>query len=339
MRNTGIEWTDRTANPLVGCTKVSSGCANCYAERDSNSPRLQQFEKYQGIVDSRGHWTGEVRFESKVLAEILRIRKPQKIFLPSMSDPFHPSVKDEWLDQIFAVIALCPHLTFQLLTKRPERMLEYLQSAKQRIRIAAVDKGRELALPTAEAYETCQFEWPLPNLWLGVSVENQPAANERIPLLLQTPAAVRFLSCEPLLEKVDIFKNSGKWPFTCKITERSYVDSPIDWVIVGGESGPNARPCDVEWIRSIVYRCKVARIACFVKQLGGFPVSREPETTHVEVISRDIYSEWTFKAAEEQGFDLEGFYRLKLNRKGDNPEEWPEDLRVREFPLIEETEQ
>jgi protein gp37 len=332
MRKTGIAWTDRTANPLVGCTKVSPGCANCYAERDSKSPRLQQFEKYQGIVDDQGHWTGEVRFVPKVLEQILRLKKPQRIFMPSMSDPFHPAVKYDWLDQIFATIALCPHLTFQLLTKRPQRMLEYLKDC-DRLDNLEHEIQHQAFLLTGE-YPS--IELPLPNLWLGVSVENQQAANERIPLLRQAPAAVRFLSCEPLLGPVELFDVDGQVSIGMQQldpAETLFPGEVIDWVIVGGESGNGARPCQTDWIRSLVEQCRDVGVPCFVKQLGQFPVSREPETSHAEVITRDIYSEWVFKAAEEQGFDLEGFLILKLtDRKGGNPEEWPEDLRVREFP-------
>jgi protein gp37 len=200
---TKIQWTDHTLNPLVGCTHASAGCKNCYAESASRTGRLQQFSQYHGVVDERGHWTGKINFVPGQLEKLLKFFKPTKIFMPSMSDPFHSTVKDEWLDQIFASIALSPQVTVQMLTKRPERMMEYLKTAKNRIRITAVDIGRLKDIEHA-AIESCQWNWPLQNLWLGVSVENQAAADDRIPLLLRTPAAVRFLSVEPMLEAINL---------------------------------------------------------------------------------------------------------------------------------------
>ncbi|BDM83500.1 DUF5131 family protein [Acaryochloris marina] len=285
---TTIEWTDHTINCLVGCTKVrakgakSSGCEHCYAARASKSGRLQQFPQYHSVVDEKGNWTGQVNFVPEQLEKLFKFRKPTRVFMPSMSDPFHRAVKDEWLDQIFAAIALNPKVTIQMLTKRPKRMRDYLRSAKNRIRIAAVDKGRSVSVnrEILADLESCQWDWPLPNLWLGVSVENQEAADERIPLLGQTPANIRFLSCEPLLEPLDLGA------------------LPANWCITGGESGPGARPCDVTWIRSIRDQCKSAEIPVFIKQLGSNPV---------------------------------GIPKLR-SAKGGDAEEWPKDLRVREFP-------
>jgi protein gp37 len=350
MRKTGIQWTDRTANPLVGCTHVSPGCKNCYAESAAGGARLQQFPQYQGLVDEHGHWTGEMRFVPEVLEQILRLRKPQRIFMPSMSDPFHPAVKDEWLDRIFATIALSPHLTFQLLTKRPERMLEYLGKAYQRVCkvLQSYPRSKTSSLRDNSTVEGMIGPmnlrvWPLSNLWLGVSVENQQAANERIPLLRQAPAAVSFLSCEPLLEAVELFDVDGPVSIAMEEVnpkETLFPAEVIDWVVIGGESGNGARPCQTDWIRSLVEQCRDVGVPCFVKQLGQFPVSREAESTRTEVISREIYSEWVFKAAAQQGFDLERYHILKLkDRKGGNPEEWPEDLRVREFPCTDEAKQ
>ncbi|QUY45534.1 DUF5131 family protein [Acaryochloris marina] len=285
---TTIEWTDHTINCLVGCTKVrakgakESGCKHCYAARASKSGRLQQFSQYQGVVDEQGNWTGQVNFVPEQLEKLFKFRKPIRVFMPSMSDPFHPAVKDEWLDQIFAAIALNPQVTVQMLTKRPRRMRDYLMTAKNRIRIAAVIKGRSTnaSQKVLADLESCQWDWPLSNLWLGVSVENQKAADERIPLLAETPAAVRFLSCEPLLKPVDLGALAA------------------NWCITGGESGPGARPYDVDWIRSIRDQCKTADIPVFIKQLGSKPV---------------------------------GVPKLR-SAKGGDIQEWPEELRVREFP-------
>ncbi|WP_235111392.1 MULTISPECIES: DUF5131 family protein [Acaryochloris] len=179
---TTIEWTDHTINCLVGCTKVrakgakESGCEHCYAARASKSGRLQQFSQYHGVVDEQGNWTGQVNFVPEQLEKLFKFRKPIRVFMPSMSDPFHSAVKDEWLDQIFAAIALNPQVTVQMLTKRPRRMRDYLMTAKNRIRIAAVIKGRSANVnyEILAGLESCQWDWPLPNLWLGVSYQFEP---------------------------------------------------------------------------------------------------------------------------------------------------------------------
>lgn len=317
MGATKISWTDRTANPLVGCSKISAGCVHCYAATAASTGRLRQFPQYQGIAKN-GHWTGEVRFVPEVLEQIRKLKKPQRIFMASMSDPFHPKVEDEWLDQIFATIALCPHLTFQMLTKRPEQMLEYLRSAKQRIRRTAVDVGRGNNLSTTEVYETCQFDWPLPNVWLGVSVENQQAADERIPLLLQTPAVVRFLSCEPLLEPINLSRIGGDYfgwnridalkglfyrrtrPTDNGSEWETEAVAQVNWSIVGGESGKNPRACHIDWIRSIVQQCKAAGVPVFCKQVGS-------------VLAKELCSS---------------------DHKGGQMQDWPLDIQVRELPSV-----
>jgi protein gp37 len=253
-----IQWTDRTWNPVRGCSRVSAGCERCYAERLAyrfNGPA----QPYEGLTRMTRYgpvWTGKLRLVPEVLQEPLRWRKPCRVFVNSMSDLFHEAVPQEFIDRVFSVMAEARLHIFQILTKRPGRMLEI---------------ARRHA--------------PLSNVWLGVSVENQAMADERIPLLLDTPAAVRFLSVEPLLGPVNIFRRNG-----CV---------PIGWVIVGGESGPGARPCDVEWIRDLVCQCRGADVPAFVKQLGTQPLGLE--------------------------------YCLR-DHKGGNPAEWPEHLRVREYP-------
>ncbi len=171
----GIVWTDETWNPLRGCSRVSEGCRNCYAEsvaRRFDGPGLP----YEGLIASGGQWNGQIKLVPEKLDEPLRWQRPRRIFVNSMSDLFHPNVPNEYIDRVFAVMALASQHTFQVLTKRPERMLEYLNRRTT-----------------------------MPNVWLGVSIENQVTADERIPLLLQTPAAVRWVSAEPLLRPVDLF--------------------------------------------------------------------------------------------------------------------------------------
>ncbi|MGB3208299.1 MAG: phage Gp37/Gp68 family protein [Crinalium sp.] len=297
MAITDIEWTRRVWNPTTGCTKVSPGCKNCYAEAIAH--RFWGERKFS-----------DVQFHENRLETPLSWKKPTKIFVDSMSDLFHDDVTDEQLDRVFAVMALARHHTFQILTKRPERMMEYSRTAKQRIRMAAVDLGRRLNRDI-QVFESCEWDYPLPNVWLGVSVENQRCANERIPLLRHTLAAIKFLSCEPLLEKVSILNLDEKvYESTQKYrSEKIEMIAPtefINWIIVGGESGSKARPCEVEWVQSLVQECQQALVPVFVKQLGSNSVVCDSASTQSK-------------------------QKLK-SRKGGNFDEFPEDLKIREFP-------
>ncbi len=307
--NTGIEWTDATWNPTRGCSRVSEGCRNCYAEGVAQrfaGPGLP----YEGLVTldaqskPKRQWSGDIRLAEKHLLDPLRWREPRRIFVNSMSDLFHPNVPDEWIDRVFGVMALAPRHTFQVLTKRPERMLSYLRQlgTNARIREAAGQMSlHSFVNPSSRRiFERIQAHgdlpvprFPLLNVWLGVSCENQETANERIPLLLQTPAAVRFISAEPMLGPISF--RWSKWNDWHPTNRRLHQSAPVmrdgrlvsgsvdqldglrvlDWVIVGGESGPGARSCDVEWVRSLVKQCKDAGVACFVKQLGALPVRTE----------------------------------------------------------------
>ena len=537
---TKIEWTDATWSPVRGCSVVSDGCQNCYAMRQAH--RFSGPGKpYEGLTRMTSHgpkWTGDVRLVPEKLDEPLRWRKPRRVFVNSMSDLFHEDVPDEYIDQVFAVMALSPQHTFQVLTKRPERMRDYVSDPSTPFRVqramdaaivdeamrGATEERRDVAgypdyevsnfgkvysrrgsstcvmcgsdvqgtarkiycskrcrqkaayvgrhthagvpvemspdvgedghlrvmlyrgdgAPVRElvhrlvlsAFErepvgkeegchrnsvasdnrianlrwgshaenladrkrhgrarswskltdeqvegirrriasghpaerigrdfgvsgtqirnialgdqwatTSEIQWPLPNLWAGVSVENQAAADERIPLLLQTPAAVRFVSAEPLLGPISfaqMYYESGNdlpeamrvndercslnaltglttWP-TChyqspSIKRRTHFQDGevyesdgefrhLDWVITGGESGPGARPCSIEWIRSILEQCKAAGVPAFCKQLG---------------------------AAAMLGPE-DGRHYIIRHRKGAEMDEWPEDLRVRQMP-------
>lgn len=216
---TGIEWTDATWNPLRGCSRVSEGCRHCYAE--TIAARFSgPGQPYHGIADpsrTGSKWTGQVKLVETALGQPLRWKKPRRIFVNSMSDLFHESVSDEWIDHIFAVMALSQQHNFQILTKRPERMLSYSRSAApQRIAMLLLDgfdyhiegitfAARMAALASRATDEDPErITWPLQNVWLGVSVEDQATADERIPLLLSTPAAHRFISAEPLLGPIDL---------------------------------------------------------------------------------------------------------------------------------------
>ena len=299
---TKIQWTNATWSPVLGCSRVSPGCLNCYAV--SMSHRLASIPQvsgtYHGLTMRHANgqldWTGSVRCLPERLDIPLHWRTPRRIFVNSMSDTFHPDVPFDFISRMWSVMLACHRHTFQVLTKRPERMRDFVLCAEHEIAEKLLRKPE--------------------NIWLGTSVENQAQADARIPLLLQTPAAVRFVSVEPLLEPVDLSQygwltgcdaccNGDRCPGppecnrfdrrTCPVCHGTAKGNNIDWVIIGAESGPKARYCDPAWVRSLVAQCRAAGVACFVKQL------------HLPG-------------------DGGGFYLAH------DPEEWPEDLRVREYP-------
>lgn len=261
-------------------------------------------------------------WDTKSLDNPLRWRKPRSVRV--LSDLFHEDVPFEFIAAVFGVMAACPQHTFQVLTKRPERALaffEWLYERGQPRPLYCVYASQDRGVPpttSAESYKAIHGPWPLKNVWLGVSVACQPDADKLVPIVLKCPAAVRFVSAEPLIEAVDLSIGFG---CTCASEERCSGACPyyakagnpgtrLDWVIVGGESGTGARPCDVAWVRSIVQQCKAAGVAVFVKQLGS--------------------------NSQEQ-FGGSGALRPRLkgrNIKGGDPSEWPEDLRVRQFPEV-----
>ncbi len=320
---TKIEWTDATWNPIRArlragegitslgwhCERVSPGCEHCYAEH-INARRFGTGRAYtRGMRDNV-----ETFIDEETIVRPLRWRKPRRVFVGSMTDIFGEWVSDALLDRLFTVMALTPHITYQVLTKRPARMRKYVGLVRERLR------ARHIEFLWSQLGRTGDLSWPLPNVWLGVSVEDQRRAEERIPLLLDTPAIMRFLSCEPLLEDVDldpVFPNSTHSADWC---------ADLDWVIVGGESGPHARPCDVGWVRSIVRQCQEAFVPVFVKQLGA----RAYLVIGVEPFGLEIGPGSTSKVVPGAG-ELREPVRHS-DPKGGDPAEWPEDLRVREFP-------
>lgn len=254
--DTKIEWTDATWNPTTGCDKVSPGCDHCYAM--TLAPRLKAMGSahYQQDGDPRTSGPGfGIAMHADSLDWPLRKKKPLRIFVNSMSDLFHDGVSDEFIAEVFVVMALAPHHTFQVLTKRHGRMRSLLSS----------DRFAELMAEPAARRGLPGVAWPVPNVWLGVSVENQQWANIRIPALLDTPAAIRFLSCEPLLGSVSLFANTAIDTGTL-----------VDWVIVGGESGRGARPMRPEWVRGLRYECNTYGIAFHFKQWGGHDEHGKP---------------------------------------------------------------
>lgn len=247
MSKSKIEWCDRTWNPISGCAKISEGCNNCYAERMHT--RLEHI-KGSGYDDGQPHFS--VRLHPERLEEPLKWKKPQRVFVCSMGDLFHEDVPYEYLHKIFAMIAKAKMHKFLILTKRPDRMLEYILSSMYDENIS--DDGWYAALSDIGIPDEC----PPENVFYGVTVENQQAADERIPILLQIPAAKRFISIEPMVNFVDLSKYIGSQ------SQRS-----ISLCITGGETGPKARPMDVEWARSVRDQCQAAGVPFFMKSMGA----------------------------------------------------------------------
>jgi protein gp37 len=258
--NTTIEWTDATWNPITGCSVVSAGCKHCYAMKLAGT-RLRNHPSREGLTVDTGAgpvWNGQVRFNEQWIDQPLRWKRPRRVFVCAHSDLFHQNVDNEWLDRVFEVMARAPQHTFQVLTKRPARMAAYVNS-----------RHAEMNVRDAVKYDdhAPSLQWPLSNVWLGVSVEDQETSDDRIPLLLQTPAATRFLSLEPLIARVDL-----------DYTRANFADGLpwIDWAIVGGESGAGARPMHPDWARELRDHCKAHKVPFFFKQWGEF----HPATDH-----------------------------------------------------------
>ena len=264
---TKIEWTDATWNPVTGCTKVSQGCKHCYAERDW--ARLQHLLRFAGRAFT------EVVCHPERLDQPLRWLKPRRIFVNSMSDLFHEDVPDEFIDRVFAVMSLSYRHTFQVLTKRPGRMRDYM------MRDPMTGALRDLAWQIAGWRNGQVTPFPRKNIWLGVSVEDQATADERIPLLLQTPAAVRWVSAEPLLGPIDLLRAGAiEMDSVGCLTPgggESFARGLVDWIVVGGESGPKARPMHPDWARSLRDQCASADVAFLHKQNGEFASVSEVE--------------------------------------------------------------
>lgn len=401
---TSIGWTDATWNPIRGCSRVSEGCRNCYAERvaarfsveqaDPKTGELRDgpFKGFAKMTPDGPRWTGKVGLVEQHLLDPLRWRKKRRIFVNSMSDMFHEGLSDEQIDRVFAVMLACETLenktrhVFQILTKRAERMLAYFAADPKDLveRWAKAADGlitldNEDMFFSEMIYSQCGAKWgpdgtapqgsfqpwshpenvfPLRGVWLGVSVEDKEAARKRLPLLMRVPAAIRFASVEPLLENVDLapwlykpdgglmlcrkcgFRlgrrtlhvgKHGEGPLGVSVdrSERREVcpnegadmvpDARLDWVIVGGESGPEARPCRTEWIDEVLGACQTHGVPVFVKQLGQ----------HCLTYGGDFPK----GARLHVGAAIMDPYRAQFDRpKGDDPAEWPERLRVQQWP-------
>lgn len=278
-----IEWTEATWNPIVGCDIFSPGCTNCYAmgmaaRIEAMTAALRKQGKagaphYDGTtrrVKGKAVWTGKLALAPEtILTEPLSWKRPRKIFVNSMGDLFHEAVPDEWIDRVFAVMALAPQHTFQVLTKRAQRMRQYMDVFAGR---EMVSDRVQCAMWEISERRTDHFHggWPLRNVWLGVSTEDQARADERIPDLLDTPAAIRFVSAEPLLGPIDFYMTSDAMPVEGHPWRNGPILQGIDWIIVGGESGSDARPMHPDWARSIRDQCAAAGVAFFFKQWGSW---------------------------------------------------------------------
>lgn len=281
---TKIEWTDASWNPVTGCDKVSPGCKHCYAETVAKKFWATQYPPItlptgdpSDPLNVRARQFSDVQCHHDRLQKPLQWTRPRLVFVNSMSDLFHDDVGDDFIDRVFAIMALASRHTFQVLTKRPERMREYMISRgglSRHVQVHAI-------LENADSDEsTPAFSWPLPNVWLGVSVEDQEYANRRIPLLLDTPAAVRWISAEPLLDSVDLTQIASRHRFGADYWNAltgfrgnmggGYTDMRrLDWVVVGGESGQHHRLMLGDWARQLRDQCQAAGVAFFFKQWGG----------------------------------------------------------------------
>jgi len=303
--HSSIEWTNATWNPVTGCSVVSPGCTNCYAMRLAGT-RLKNHPSRAGLtIDTKAGpvWNGQVRFNAQWIDQPLRWKKPQMIFVCAHGDLFHEDVPDEWIDQVFAVMALAPHHTFQVLTKRSARMRNYMSRPHGfRDRRGSEDTSIErwcwehLRAHRNLQEELIKWPWPLPNVWLGVSAEDQNRADERIPDLLATPAAIRFLSAEPLLgpinlRSIDVSGDEEILPLGAGWLDRlepgEIEHARLDQVIVGGESGQGARPMHPDWARSLRDQCVQADVPFFFKQWGSWLPVYDPEVDDPRGFLRD----------------------------------------------------
>lgn len=244
MAKTRIEWAEAVWNPVTGCSKVSAGCQHCYAERMAK--RLAGHYGYPSDEPFR------VTLHPEKLEEPLQWRKPRRVFVCSMGDLFHPNVPEEFISAIFCVMQKAIQHTFLLLTKRPERMAEFVNQWVHNVAL----------------------QLPPPNIWAGVTIENQDAVDKRIIPLLHTEAAVRFVSCEPLLGPINLETQLGNADESQRVQNGWH---GIDWVISGGETGPYARPCKPDWVRNLRDQCKTASVPFFFKKWGEWREAYKPD--------------------------------------------------------------
>lgn len=350
MATTKIEWSQKVWNPVTGCTKVSQGCKNCYAEVIANRFSRTGIIPGSGIEYSTADAPKNEKFTVLLhpdrLGQPLKWRKPAKVFVNSMSDLFHESVPFEFINKVFAVMVNADKHIFQILTKRPERALEYFNWAMDQKRGITQELWKKLLehyytrdicnLSSASIYETQRddvqlptstkefrlkkYNLPFKNVWIGVSVEDQKTADERIPLLLQIPAAVRFLSCEPLLGSIDIQQYLHDSNCMISVNPDCCTCAPpreicIDWVICGGESGHGARPMHPDWARKLRDDCQAAGVPYFFKQWGEWGIVKSDLVAgaNKKTMIRLNY-DGTFKPCHEAIYNSNGV--ISMARRG-----------------------
>lgn len=342
MADTDIEWADKVWNFLVGCSRetadpaLPSGCDHCYAIREVARERCEQ---HKGLTKIRPKdakrpgpdWNGKVRFVEHKLEEPLHWRDPKRIFVNSVSDLFHKQVPFDVIDRAFAIMMASPQHTFLVLTKRDMR--PWFEGAEERVRAAA----EQLAAQKQWCHDHEDRPWPLDNVHVGISAEHQAAADLRIPWLLEVPAAVRWVSYEPALGPLELQQNL---PGERILRWHHPMIAMLNWLVVGGESGPGARQFHVDWARQIVRACRKAKVPVFVKQLGAFVVDRND--AHFNYMGEDFEDGWPDSITPDDVIDdpngcreqYQGApVRIRLrDRKGKDMAQWPRDLRVREFP-------
>ncbi|RLC38220.1 phage Gp37/Gp68 family protein [Candidatus Falkowbacteria bacterium] len=301
---TKIAWTERTWNPAVGCSKISPGCKNCYAEKMAYriaSTRGATGVKYSKLLNGRAGWNGKVYCDEKALSIPKRWKQPSRIFVPSMGDLFHKEVSYDFIDKVYDTMLSCDWHTFQVLTKRPDIALDYYESVK-------ADQA-EIGEPTAIDYAE--------NIWFGTTAENQEMADKRIPILLQIPAAVRFVSVEPMLGPVDLYNKKRDYLGPITGTKGQVLEDGLNWVIIGCESGPGARECKTEWVRGLVGQCQSASVPVFVKQLQMYKATNHNKIFESADLVRSYYCDEKVK--------VKRFLTKKI-------EQFPADLMIREYP-------
>ena len=363
MGRTKIEWTrnedgtlGRNWNVTRGCSRISPGCENCYAERiaerfcdgpgetliggEVSEPRRVPAQPFHTFAERGKGWTRKVALLPEMLAEPLRWRKPTRVFVCSTSDLFHEALPDSAIDEVLAVMLVAPAHTFQVLTKRAARMRAYFADPGLYDRVLRAAGPLRVTFPDTFGVGISNPSVRLPPwIWLGVSVEDQKNADARIPDLLATPAAVRWVSYEPAIGPVDWF------PWMHRVPGVLYPER-LDWLVIGGESGPGARPFDLAWAREAIRRGREEGVPCFVKQIGDnvrgdtrtVPDLHTGKPLHLFVRRwiLDDGTEWVPPIigahASERPINAVGF--RPMDAKGGTPDQWPEDLRVRHFPEV-----
>lgn len=320
------------------CVRISPGCQNCYSEKQNKQCGTNKTRAGTGLEYTvPALQMVELFLDEETLLKPLHWKKGKLIFPASMTDWMADFVPDEWRDKMLAVMALTPQHTYLTLTKRADRQREYLNDpeTRQRVAVAMVNmvqqinresgKHKAWVLPLVERPDSTPEQptfwtmWPLPNLWLGVSAENQEYADTRIPRLLSTPVAIRWVSLEPLLGPTDISlfgRNLGQ-------------DVGLDWGVIGLESGGKARPGNIEWIRHLITQFRAAGVPVFVKQLGAKPYLHKQDSVHIEKPGMKF---------SMQSLEINSTFKLK-DPKGGDPSEWPKDLQVRDYPQLQSTKE